>query len=105
MSYVLFAGHRDPGLKAEWDEICASMRAPKETLPPMTEAEKAKAFAPPAVRELSEVFATGQVQTVNEARAPFQPTMGNAPDGGISLDLDKRGWLPDCKPEELTPSR
>jgi hypothetical protein len=83
--------NRDLGLKAEWESICETMRAPREVLPPMSEAEKAEMFAPPAVRELSEVFATGKVQTVNEARAPFQPTMGNAPDGGISLDLDKRG--------------
>jgi hypothetical protein len=95
----------DAGLKSEWDEICATMRAPREVPRSLSESEKAKLFAPPVVREHSEVFATGRPQTINEARAPYLPTMANAKDGGISNDLDRRGWLPDLKSAELTPSR
>ena len=61
------------------------------------ELDKAKVAAPPAYRERSELFATGKTLTVDEARAPFQPTMINAKDAGVSNDPDKRGWLPNAR--------
>lgn len=57
---------------------------------------KAKAGAPPDYRERSELYATGQIQTVDEARAPFKPTAQNG-DGGRSIEPDKRGWLPNAR--------
>jgi hypothetical protein len=104
-SAKMYRVNRDAGLKSEFDEICATMRAPREVLSPLSESEKAKTFSPPVVREHSEVFATGQIQTVDEARAPFQPTMANAKDAGISIAPDRRGWLPDTPAKGLTPSR
>jgi hypothetical protein len=96
--------NRDLALKMEWENITAAMRAPKEVLTPLSESEKTKAFAPPTQRPQNRVFATGQIQTIDAARAPFQPTMANG-DGGISIEPDKRGWLPDINPLSLTPSR
>jgi hypothetical protein len=90
----------DAALRNEWDTIVESMRAPREVLPP----QKAVAIERPAIRERSEVFAMGQPQSVDEMRKAFLPTMQNG-NGGISPDLDRRGWMPDCKPKELTPSR
>ena len=42
--------NRDLALKMEWENITAAMRAPKEVLTPLSESEKAKAFAPPTQR-------------------------------------------------------
>jgi hypothetical protein len=95
----------NPAQQAEWEQIetnraleaarvMASM--PKETPKPVSEAEKAAAFAPPI---MIEPRAIGQPQTVDEVRETFGPTMGNAtPDSGISPELDRRGWLPDLNP-------
>ena len=95
----------NPAQQAEWEQIetnraleaarvMASM--PKETPKPVSEAEKAAAFAPPI---MIEPRAIGQAQTVDEVRETFGPTMGNAtPDSGISPELDRRGWLPDLNP-------
>jgi hypothetical protein len=102
----------NPAQQAEWEQIetnraleaarvMASM--PKETPKPVSEAEKAAAFAPPI---MIEPRATGQPQTVDEVRETFGPTMGNAtPDSGLSPELDRRGWLPDTPAKELPPSR
>ncbi len=90
--------NRDPALKMEWENITSAMRAPREVLSPLSESEKARAFAPPVVRPPSEVFPVGQPLTIDEARAPFQPTMANAKDAGISISPDRRGWLPDINP-------
>ena len=70
----------------------------------LTEAEKRQTFSSPSVLPHDEVFAMGQPQTVDEARAAFRPTMQGAT-GPVTRELDKRGWLPDIKPAELTPSR
>jgi hypothetical protein len=91
---------RDAGLMAEWTEICETMRAPREVLPP----QKAMVIERPAIRERSEVFAVGQLQTVDEARAAFKPTMQEAT-GPVTREIDKRIGMPDMKPEGLTPSR
>jgi hypothetical protein len=93
---------RDAALKNEWDTIVEGMRAPREILPP----QKAVVMVieRPPMRDPREVFATGQVQTVDEARAAFAPTMQSAT-GPVTRELDKRVGMPDMKPEELTPSR
>jgi hypothetical protein len=91
--------NRDAALKNEWNTICETMRAPREVLPTVI-----VTIERPAIRERSEVFAVGQVQPVSEARKLSEPTMQNA-SGPVTRELDKRSWLPDCKPEELTPSR
>jgi hypothetical protein len=87
---------RDLGLKSEWDTICETMRAPREVLPP----QKAVAIERPAIRPHDEVFGTGQIQTVDEARAAFAPTMQGAT-GPIAPDLDK---LPISHHRKVLPS-
>jgi hypothetical protein len=52
--------NRDLALKMEWENITAAMRAPKEVLTPLSESEKAKAFAPPTQRPQNRVFATAR---------------------------------------------
>jgi hypothetical protein len=94
----------NPAQQAEWQTILE-----QTTLPPaqpvrvvLTEDQKLRMFSSPMVLPP----AAGQPQTIEEVQKTFGPTMGNAtPDSGISPELDRRGWLPDCKPEELTPSR
>ena len=102
----------NPARQVEWELMQEEQRLkaaramasmPKEKPKPVSEAEKAAAFAPPI---MIEPRATGQPQTVDEVRETFGPTMGNAtPDSGISPELDRRGWLPDTPAKELTPSR
>jgi hypothetical protein len=93
----------DLGLKAEWESICEVM-AMRVTRREAVAPPKAVVIERPAIRERSEVFAVGQVQPVSEARKLSEPTMQNA-SGPVTRELDKRGWLPDIKPAELTPSR
>lgn len=70
------------------------------------EVVKRKAFSAPSVLPHDEAFAVGQSETVDEHREKYNTGMGNVtPDSGLSVELDRRGWLPDCKPEELTPPR
>jgi len=93
----------DLGLKAEWESICEVMATrvtPREVLPP----EKAVAMERPAIRERSEVFAVGQPQSLDTMRKVFAPTMQSAT-GPVTREIDKRIGMPDCKPEELAPSR
>jgi hypothetical protein len=89
----------DLGLKVEWDNIMMALAAPREVLPTVI-----VPIERPAIRERSEVFAVGQVQPVSEAHKLSEPTMQNA-SGPVTRELDKRGWLSDIKPAELTPSR
>jgi hypothetical protein len=97
--------------QSEWDTIQShqAMEAarvaaahPKETPKPMSEMEKQAAFSPPIMIQTP---AAGQPMTVDEMRETYGSTMGTVTlDSGISPELDRRGWLPNCKPEELTPS-
>jgi hypothetical protein len=82
-----------------------ALAAPREVPLTLSESQKAKLFTSPSILPHDEAFATGKPQTIDEARKPFAPTMGNSTDGGISVDLDRRGWLPDTPAKELTPSR
>jgi hypothetical protein len=62
---------------------------PKETLKPLSEAEKRQAFSPTPMIQTIEA---GQPFTVDEMRAKFGDTMGNqTPDSGLSVELDRRG--------------
>lgn len=75
-----------PDLKSEWDRICETtcVQAPRAVVEPATEAAKRAAFSAPEIR--TDALATGQVQTVDEVRTTFAPTMGNArPDSGRPL--------------------
>jgi hypothetical protein len=57
------------------------------------EAAKHKAFTAPMVLPQNQAFATGQIETVDEHRAKFGQTMGNAtPNSGIDVPIDQRGW-------------
>lgn len=88
----------DPGVKANWNGLLAEMaaRAPREVQKTITEAEKAKAFTTPSVLAHDEAFATRRARTLDEIRKTFAPTIVNAnPDSGISVELDRQGWLPD----------
>jgi hypothetical protein len=70
--------NHDAALKNEWDTICETMRAPREAPLTLSESGKTKLFAPPAVLDPTEVFASGQPQTIDEARASYLPTMANS---------------------------
>lgn len=90
-----------PDQQAEWQTILENT-----TLPPpqpvrvtLTEAEKRQAFSSPSVLPKDEAFATGVPLTVDQVRETYAPTMGNAtPDSGLSVELDRRQWLPNVNP-------
>jgi hypothetical protein len=80
----------------EWQSILEALRAPREVpLAPATEAEKRAAFDAPMVDRDRQV---GQIESPDEMRQKYGSTMGNATrDSGLSVELDRRGWMPDIK--------
>jgi hypothetical protein len=97
----------------EFASITEKMVAPAVVSKPLTAAEdianeaaKRKAFSAPMVLPQDQAFATGQIETVDEHREKYNTGMGNVtPDSGLSVPIDRRGWLPDTPAKELTPSR
>jgi hypothetical protein len=92
----------DPGQQAEWNMIVEKTTIP-QTIAPLryTEEQKAAAFTAPMVT----APATGQVQTVDQIRETYGPTIGDSTASGITPELDRRGWMPNIPAKELTPSR
>jgi len=94
----------NPGLKASFADTIT--QAPREVPYAATEEQKAKAFTAPMVLPQDQAFATGQIGTVDEHREKYNTGMGNVtPDSGLSVPIDRRGWLPDTPANTVAVSR